>query len=342
MRTLLSIACVALSVTALAQPEDDRFSTGEAFMRGMVVSCPRAGQIWGSPRMAEALGALDALGVEWIAIHPYAGVRRDGSMRQRPTADADYLVRAAEMMRSTGMRIFWKPHLAYWGSFDWRGDIEFSTEEEWQRFFTGYSEFILDQAAFAQRVGAELFAVGVELELTAYRPEWTALIDEVRRVYSGRLTYAANWDRVETVPFWDRMDLVGVHAYFPLSSSAEPTGAELAASWEAIFSRLGELSRRVGDLPIFFAEIGYNRSLTAATEPWSYAMTDSPTVRRLRRQLIEVAIEQAEAEPLVTGMFWWKWIPGAVGHDRDFSMKDPEALEALAARWNRSAATTAE
>lgn len=345
MRALLSATLAGLAFAAFsspAGPSPDPPVEVDAFMRGMVISCPRGGQIWGSPHMAESLGTLRGLGVRWVSIHPYAGVRRDGTLRQRPTADADYLRRASEMIRSAGMRLFWKPHLAYWGSFEWRGAIEFSDDESWQRFFTGYRSFILDQARFAQEVGAEVFAVGVELERTVHRAEWLALIEEIRRTYSGRLTYAANWDQIETVPFWDRLDLIGVHAYFPLSSSVTPPTAELESSWGAVFSRLRELSRRLGDLPIFFAEIGYNRSSNAASEPWSYAMTDSPEARELRRRLIEVAIEQVEREPLVTGMFWWKWIPGPTGHDRDFSMKDPEAIRAIETRWGRSVVTTAE
>ena len=55
--------------------------------------------------------------------------------------------------------------------------------------------------------------------------------------------------------------------------------------------------------------------------------------RRLRRLLMEVALERIEREPLVQGMFWWKWIPGDWRYDRDFSMRNPEAKEALTAHW---------
>jgi len=64
MRTLLSIATAGLVVTALAAPAaqpDEVLVSVDAFMRGMVISCPRGGQIWGSPLMAESLGALEDL-----------------------------------------------------------------------------------------------------------------------------------------------------------------------------------------------------------------------------------------------------------------------------------------
>ena len=37
--------------------------------------------------------------------------------------------------------------------------------------------------------------------------------------------------------------------------------------------------------------------------------------------------------PLVVGMFWWKWIAGDWRFDRDFSLRNPEAREALRSAW---------
>ncbi len=327
-------AASLLAAVALLRP----LSAGDtavpfAFMRGMVVSCPRAGEIWGSPAMADALAELETLGVDWIAIHPYAWIGRSGEVRWRSIERSGYLARANDMVRGADLGLFWKPHLGYWGSFAWRGAIDFENEESWNLFFSGYRQFILDQARFAERVGAEIFAVGVELELTTHRPEWPELIAEVRDVYSGRLTYAANWDRLDRVPFWDDLDLIGVHAYFPLSHSTSPSRDELEEGWTRALRRLSDVSAAHGDMPVFFAEIGYNRAPNAAAEPWEYRVDDSPAARELRRRLIELAIERMEREPLINGMFWWKWIPGPVGHDRDFSMKDEEARAALRGTW---------
>lgn len=313
-------------------PAED-LTTPFSFMRGMVVSCPRGGQIWGSPVMADSLAELETLGVEWIAIHPYAWVRRNGEVRSRSTSEAGYLARANEMIRSAGLRLFWKPHLGYWGSFDWRGAIEFADEAEWNLFFSGYRSFILEQARLAERFGAEIFAIGVELELTTHRPEWRQLLREVRDIYAGRLTYAANWDRLGRVPFWNELDLIGVHAYYPLSSDREPSREDLERGWDTALADLAKVSAAHGDKPVLFAEIGYNRALQAAAEPWDYEMEDTPAARRLRSELMQVAIRRLENEPLVRGMFWWKWIPGPSGHDRDFSMKDPEARRVLEEHW---------
>jgi len=302
-------------------------------MRGVVVSCPRAGQIWGTDEMSEALTDIRSLGANSIAIHPYAWVGKDGEVRHRPAAGTGYLDDAVRRMRDAGTRIFWKPHLGYWGSFDWRGSIDFGENEAaWQRFFTGYREFIVDQATLAERHKVELFSVGIEYERTMHREsDWRAIIDAVRAAYSGPITYAANWDGLSRVPFWDALDVIGVHGYFPLSSEAKPDRAALLAGWDGHLVELGSLARRLGK-PVVFAEIGYNRASDAASRPWQHGTEDTVANRELRGLLMEVALERVELEPYVVGMFWWKWMPGRRS-GRDFSLKEEEARAALGRHW---------
>ncbi len=320
---LLAPGAVAASET----PERD-------FLRGMTVSCPIWGQIWGSDDMADALAELKELGVGWISIHPYAVVRRDGSIRFQPAAETGYLPRAVKLAREADAALFWKPHLGYWGSFQWRGAIEFGRDEAaWRRFFDGYRAFIVDQARFAERAGVRLFSVGVEYEATTVREgEWRRIIADVRRVFSGRLTYAANWDQLDKVPFWDAVDLIGVQAYFPLSHEPYPAREALERGWDAPLAALERLSEREGK-DVLFAEIGYDLSSEAASEPWRTRSRDNEENRALRRRLIDVALERIEAASFIHGMFWWKWMPGRHAGYRDFSMRHPDAKALLSREW---------
>ena len=332
--------CGVSSTPAQATPRPDSLALEPSqrdFMRGMTVSCPIWGRIWGSPAMSQSLAELAELGVQWVAIHPYAVVRRDGTVRYQPAGETDYLPRAVERVREAGVRLFWKPHLGYWGSFGWRGEIEFGADERaWRRFFDQYRAFIVDQARFAEKAGAPLFSVGIEYEATTGREaEWRRIIDEVRQVYSGRITYAANWDRIHRVPFWDALDLIGVQAYFPLSFEDRPPREVLERGWDAPLASLRELSESHGGKGVLFAEIGYDISADAAREPWKTASRDNEENRSLRRRLIEVALERIEGEPFIHGMFWWKWIPGRSSANRDFSMRHPEAKELLRRQWGR-------
>ncbi len=324
-----------LTGTAIGTPDTGAAERPE-FLRGMTVSCPGYGRIWGSPEMAHALDELGELGVRWAAIHPYAGVGRDGSIRFTPAAETGYLERSVEIAKDAGIKLFWKPHLAYWGSFEWRGDIDFGDDAgRWRRFFDGYRAFIVDQARFAETHRLPLLAVGLEYAKTlGHEDEWRRILADVRRVYSGRITYSANWDRIDEVPFWDAVDMIGVQAYFPLSYEPSPDRRAIEQGWDEHLDRLRKLSERYRK-PVVFAEIGYDFSADAASEPWKSSRRNNADTRALRRRLMEVALERIEREPFIAGMFWWKWLPGSRERG-DFSMRHPEARQILQSAWGES------
>ena len=177
-------------------------------INGMTVSTPRGSAEWGKDAIVGTITELKQLGVNWISIHPYARIGRDGSVSWRrgegdDTATAPtWLRRPIEEAHRQGLKIFIKPHLGHWGSFSWRGEIAFDTEAEWQRFFDGYRQWITAIATFSH--DADAFAVGTELDKTVgHEADWREVIRAVREEYGGPLTYAANWTDYERIPFWD-------------------------------------------------------------------------------------------------------------------------------------------
>lgn len=333
--TTLRVSLVALLFVLLGSADA---IAGEQipFMKGMTVSCPGYGEIWGAEPMRDSIRAVKKAGVEWVAIHPYARVRTDGSIVARPAAETGYLPRAVTIAKEEKVHLLWKPHLAYWGSFEWRGAIDFGNDQAaWKRFFKGYREFIVDQARFAQRAKAPFFSVGIEYAKTmGHEKAWRSIIADVRRVYRGKITYAANWDDYHRVPFWDALDIIGVQAYFPLGgTNPPPTRKQVEKAWDGHLAALRSLSKRYGNKPVVFTEIGYPRSPHAAAEPWKPDVDRTKASRDLRRMLLEVAFDKVGKDPLVRGMFWWKWLPGRNPWQQDFSMKDKEAFEAMGRSW---------
>ena len=53
-------------------------STPSSFIKGVTVSCQTYGWEWATPEMSRTLDELKSLGVNSIAIHPYAQIREDG------------------------------------------------------------------------------------------------------------------------------------------------------------------------------------------------------------------------------------------------------------------------
>ena len=326
----------------------------QEFRRGMTISCPRAGAIWGTDDMDVALAGAAEVGANWVAIHPYARIRQDGSVtfNHNMTHTDGYLAAAVGKVAARQQQLMLKPHLAYWGQFESRGAITFTAPDQWRRFFEGYREFIVEQARFAARYRVPILSLGVELDQTTARPEWLEIIKAVRRVYSGHLTYAANWDSAPSVPFWDQLDSIGVQAYYPVSavepaSDAAPTELpseeELASQWDRIMADLDQLRDHTGRREVIFTEIGYDRSPYGAIRPWE-SFHGGDSYAPLRQRLMTAALQVPARYPWLKGMFWWKWMPGeeitgdqdfggGIVRDGDFSMRHEEARQALSAIW---------
>lgn len=107
---------------------------------------------------------------------------------------------------------------------------------------------------------------------------WVALIEALRGVYTGRLTYAANFDQYREVGFWSHLDAIGINAYFPLRPPpGEPPpsrvalAAELEAGWRRVLEQIAAFraERGLGDLPVLFTELGYTARRGSTIEPWA-------------------------------------------------------------------------
>ena len=98
-------------------------------------------------------------------------------------------------LQKNGFKIMLKPQLWVWKG-EFTGDITMDTEDDWLLFEKEYSKFILEFAVLAEELQIELLCIGTELEqFVINRPEyWLELIQEIKKVYSGKLTYASNWN----------------------------------------------------------------------------------------------------------------------------------------------------
>jgi len=306
-------------------------------IRGVTVSTHRSGQEWGSDRMRPTMEQLRDLGVEWIAIHPYAGVRADGTIRifrgLDPDAPPEEIVRPIREAHALGLKILIKPHLAYWGSpFAWRGDIGFEDPAAWERFWSGYSDWIVTLAKIGRE--ADGFVVGTELARTLdQKQRWVDLIHAVRQVSEAPLTYAANWDRYESVPFWSELDAIGVQAYFPLvDAETETTEATVRAGWLRWSQRLTAFSK-AQERPVLFTELGYNHSPNTAREPWAGGPGDGDEA--VMALCTRIALETVEREDSIVGTFLWKWFPEPHPAGRDYRLATPTMRDVIREAWDK-------
>ena len=324
-----------------ARPAAQARNSTPAAIKGMTVSTPRGSAEWGSDQMVRTIADLETLGVNWIAIHPYARIEKDGTVRWRrrdggAVSEApDWLRRPIEESHRRGLRILIKPHLAYWGNYEWRGDIRFDSRERQERFFSTYEAWIAEIARFSH--DADAFVVGTELDGTIEHHErWRRIIAAVREEYSGPLTYAANWDAFDRVEFWDALDMIGIQAYFPLLPEPEPgemtelVAGDLDRAWAQIMRRVRDYSARV-ERPVLLTELGYNNSSRAPYEPWDPEV-GGHNADFVQELCMRAALKAIDVEPSVVGAFLWKWFPGTRA-PRNFAMSTPAMRRVISEHW---------
>lgn len=323
------IWALVLAAVISSAPEID------APIRGITISTHRGGQDWGSDRMADALVDIRELGANWVAIHPYARIGADGSVRSRDSGEEppNHLTRPIREARARGMKILIKPHLAYWGSpFEWRGEIGFEDEAAWKRFWSEYEAFIVRIARWTSE--ADGFVVGTELRRTEDQDaRWRAIIERVRLETDATLTYAANWDDYSRVGFWDALDVIGIQAYFPLTERDDASEDAIRNGWAKWMAELSQFAEE-RDRPILFTELGYNQAYAAPVRPWDYR-TDDEGARDVQELCMTIALTSIDAEPSVLGVFLWKWFvpPDSVG--RNFQLATPRMRRVIRESWDQ-------
>lgn len=304
---------------------------------------------YGSPVSRSSLQELRALGASWISVMPFGFVSAldaeqvqfaddqepSPSPQRRSAGETNARVRRQIAdAHELGLKVLLKPHL-WVGRGAWCGEINPSTPERAAHFFASYQRFALHYARLAESAGADLLAIGVELcALTAHDPQrWRQLIQQVRQVYHGPLVYAANWDEVARVPFWDALDYVGVQFYAPLADTIDATDEVMMARLAEHLNSLEDLARRTRK-QVLFTEVGYKSIRGTAVQPhlWPEQLRGRPVEVSLpaQTQAYRVFFQGVRLRPWVAGVYIWKWFSNPASTEEDAGGFSPRAKPAEA------------
>lgn len=216
---------------------------------------------------------------------------------------------------------------------EWRGTIK---PESWDKWFDSYRAMLYHFAWIAEQHHADVLSVGSELVSAEDKAEqWKTTIAGVRKIFTGKLTYSANWDHYESIPFWRYLDLVGMNSYWKLGNDRRVTIAEIQENWAAIQRELFEFQRRIGK-PFFFTEVGWHSLANAAHEPWDYTKASEEIDLDLQRRLYEGFFESWYGNPNLGGFVIWEWPPDQGGPDnRGYIPKGKPAEQVLRAWFSK-------
>ncbi|PZX55679.1 glycoside hydrolase family 113 [Algoriphagus chordae] len=291
-----------------------------------------------SPLLGPELEALKATGADALSQTPF-GFQNDKNlpeMRWSKGNEGNWWGESTNGIKATfdssarhEIMNMLKPHIWIRGS--WPGEIDMKSEEDWKTWFANYEGFILDYARMAEELQIPMLCVGTELELTSKREDdWRKIIAAVRKVYSGKLTYAANFTEYEHVKFWDALDYIGIQAYFPLSTKEDPSLSDLKSGWKKNLSNINKVVRKY-QKPVMFTEIGYCNTVDAAVEPWVWPNERRETELSEEMQALcyEAFFETAWEEPWMAGVFFWKWYPDGKHRNPDFTPQGKQAEKVM-------------
>lgn len=211
------------------------------------------------------------------------------------------------LLHKNKIKVMMKPQIWVWGG-EFTGLLTMASEDDWLELEDSYRNFILDYAKLAEKEKVEIFCIGTELEkFIEHRPEyWSLLITAVRAVYSGKITYAANWDEYKRVPFWDLLDYVGIDAYFPISDKKTPKIPDVHLAWKQWEMELKSFSEKENK-QILFTEYGYRSVDFGGKEPWKSERKMNLVNLETQINLLEGLYGSIWKEDWIAGGFLWKW-----------------------------------
>jgi hypothetical protein len=267
---------------------------------------------YASKKSDQALAKLSELGTNRVSITPFSYMRQTDRpaffplSRSAGSETDESVIHASNSAKKLGMSVMLKPHI--WVGRSWPGEIEMKTEADWENFFEYYYRWMRHYALLAEMYELEILCIGVELSKATIGQEqhWIELIGKLRKLYSGKLIYAANWgEEFEGVKFWDQLDYIGINCYYPLSSKDEATREELRAGMKRVAEKIKNVYLRY-QKPVVLTEIGFS----STPAPWKQPHREAgqkPVNLEDQAQCYQIVLESIYKKEWIEGIYWWKW-----------------------------------
>ena len=288
-----------------------------------------------------ALAKLAEMGGNAVSITPFSFMRDPGKpaflrfSSGSGSENDESVIHSALTAKSLGMSVMLKPHI-WLGGGSWPGDIHMQSDADWQQFFNNYHRWMRHYALMAEMYQIDVLCVGVELAKTTATQgdRWREMIGKLRQLYSGQMTYAANWgDDFEKLSFWDDLDFIGLNCYYPLSDKTAPSDAELRAGVSNIAARVAAIQKKYSK-PVLITEIGF----TSTPSPWQQPHESArrkPVDLDAQARSYRAVFETMQHADWLRGIYWWKWpsyLEYGGNRDNDFTPNNKPA-EDVVRQW---------
>jgi hypothetical protein len=255
------------------------------------------------------------MGATWVSLTPYGRIADlrptgiDWTFETPYAKNRDAVIAAIAQAHARGLRVLLVPHL-WVESGGWRGEIDPGSDAAWARWAKAYRSYLLAWTEVAASTHVEMLSVGVELGswVTTVRAEsFVSIVDDVRRIYHGLITYSANWDDVEATLIVRTLDVIGINGFYPLADKDGAGYPELEKGAREVAARVHKLAA-LWHKPVLFTEMGYTTRPDPAIKPWEWpdqmarVKVDEQAQATAYRALLSPLLD----EPAFLGFFVWR------------------------------------
>jgi hypothetical protein len=304
-----------LALSSPMSPDPKGATTGKH--KGITIESlkPPAPGRYGTESFRKSVQYMKGLGANSIAVIPYARLLRADLPSIIYDTGAGYpraaTIKALQIAKEEGMRVILKPHLWLASRPEnkpyWTGIVKYD-EAGWKEYLARYRNMVLELATMASTGGADILVIGTEIKSTTkYFPEYMKkLIAEVRVIYGGEVTYAANHDEFQRITFWGDLDYIGIDAYFQLTDLENPSVAEIVESWQWAKDEILVTVKANPGKRVLFLEAGYKPKAYALKAPWEW-QTEGPENQEIQANGYEALFQTYWSEEWFAGVYWWKY-----------------------------------
>ncbi|MEO8398582.1 MAG: hypothetical protein ABI550_02075 [Ignavibacteriaceae bacterium] len=288
-----------------------------------------------------SLEKLKDIGINSFSITPFTSMKDPAKSQSFNFWQGAYeendesLIKLKHNADKLGLTIIMKPHIYFWNS--WPGAIKMDSEKDWDNFFDNYYKWILHYSILSEMYKIPLLVIGNEMTQTTigHEKKWVELIHRLRKIYSGKITYGANWgNEFEKINFWNELDYIGISEYYPLSTKENPTDEELKKGAGEILKKIEEVQKKY-NMKVIFTEVGFRSSPQA----WKTTYEKESRIdndQQSQARAYDAVFNASYNKHWLAGMYWWKWPSylNFVGHaQNDLYTPNNKSAEEVVKKW---------
>lgn len=181
----------------------------------------------------------------------------------------------------------------------WRGSIKPNDISQW---FQSYDDLIIDYAEMAQKTNADGIVIATEFwSMESYNKQWGTIVENIRSVYGGLLTYATNRPLRDTEFDWNLIDYIGIN-YFPNFPNV-PSDISIEDLKSLMQDNIDNILKdKPKKIPIFITETGVTAQYNAlrVTGRWDHRTRYDESIQALFYQSVCQSWSSR-----VSGIYWW-------------------------------------